>query len=189
MNDQPPDDRDERTSRSDRSDRAVDRGGDRATRREPGAPTAVGTATDRDSGLDRYLPDADVDSRWWYWIAAVPVYFVLLVVAAVVAFVAFAFGFALDVAGLGGLASLTNVLLFSVAAFVLALPGLVLAVLFPLAIYVDAKAVARSGSEWSPDAVLYGLVALAGVIVTNFVVSVPLAVYYLYLRHEHVGTP
>jgi hypothetical protein len=32
-------------------------------------------------------------------------------------------------------------------------------------------------------------VAVVAVLVTNFVLSVPLALYYLYKRHEEVGTP
>jgi hypothetical protein len=37
--------------------------------------------------------------------------------------------------------------------------------------------------------VLWGLLAVVAVLVTNFVLSVPLALYYLYRRHEALGTP
>jgi hypothetical protein len=62
--------------------------------------------------------------------------------------------------------------------------------MFPVAVYVDARALSDDpASSWSPDPLLYGLVALAGVVLTAFTVSVPLAIYYLYRRHVAVGTP
>ncbi|MFB6123262.1 MAG: hypothetical protein ABEJ78_07365 [Haloferacaceae archaeon] len=133
------------------------------------------------AAIDDYLPDATVDSGWWYWIAAVPVFFVLSAAFGVV-FVGTAV-LGLFVGDGGGV-----VLLF-VLAGLFALVGLVLSVLFPLAVYVDAKAVSAATVDWDPDPVLYGLVALAGVLMTAFVVSVPLACYYLYRRHGAVGVP
>ncbi|WP_101295077.1 hypothetical protein [Halegenticoccus soli] len=219
MSSPPPDDwdrEDERTDRSERSGHRSDQSDyrpDRATRAAESADSidstdsvesteraratpdeGTGRADPREreresGGLDRYLPDATVDSRWWYWIAAVPAYFVVTFLAAVGAFALFGLGFALDLAGLGGLASIGSFFAVAFAALLLGLAGVVIAVLFPIAIYVDARAVSRARLEWDPDPALYGLVALAAVIVTNFVVSVPLAVYYLYLRHKHVGTP
>jgi hypothetical protein len=144
-----------------------------------GPPT--GDAGDDATGVDDYLPDATVDSRWWYWIAAVPVFFVLSVAFAVV-FVATVF------LGLFLGEGVAMVVLFGLAGL-FALAGLVLSILFPLAVYVDAQAVSRADVDWNPDPVLYGLVALAGVVVTAFVVSVPLALYYLYRRHGAVGVP
>ncbi|MFB6072903.1 MAG: hypothetical protein ABEJ88_08040 [Halobacterium sp.] len=137
-------------------------------------------------------PDARTDSRWWYWVAAVPVYYVLASVVGVAAGV-FAFAFALAGGGLvgdpvavgafgvgGGLAFVAVVLL-------LVGLGMLLSVVFPLAIYLDADAVRASGGDWRPDATLYGLLGLAGVVAQPL--QVPLAVYYLYKRRQFQGRP
>lgn len=140
-------------------------------------------------------PDAEhdatpsrVDSNWWYWVAAVPLYYVLATVAGF-AFAVIAFGAALTgvaggepgiAVGLGFLGA------FGVAMLLVAV-GMLLSILFPFAIYVDAEAVERAGGDWQPDPALYGLLGLAGVIAQPL--QVPLAVYYLYKRHESVGRP
>lgn len=132
--------------------------------------------------LDEHLPAATVDSRWWYWIAAVPAFFVVSTLAGVFAFLIAVFGMVTDLAGF------TFLLFFGLFA-VFALAGLALSVLFPLAIYIDAKAIATADVEWTPDPVLYGLIAVVAVLMTAFTLSVPLALYYLYQRHRHVGVP
>ena len=142
------------------------------------------TTTDRTGGVGGLLPDASVESRWWYWIAAVPVYFAFSLVFGGLLFGVVFLGFWIDV----GLA-VSGLFVFAVAAFFLALPGLLLSVLFPVAVYVDARAVSEADVGWTPDPTLYGVVALAGVLVTAFTVSVPMALYYLYRRHEAVGVP
>jgi hypothetical protein len=154
-----------------------------------GPEAGVGSAEpDADAGdyedpLGDLLPYASVDSNWWYWIAAPLVFFVLSAVGGVLFFV----GFLFDVFLTGGL---LTVGLAVVAGGVAALVGLVLSVMFPVAVYVDARALSDDpASPWSPDPLLYGLVALAGVVLTAFTVSVPLAIYYLYRRHVAVGTP
>ncbi|AUV83650.1 hypothetical protein C2R22_20025 [Salinigranum rubrum] len=139
--------------------------------------------------LDELLPDADVDSNWWYWIAAVPAYLVVTLAGGVVAAVLFFSAALLDIVGLGGLASISTFVLFGGFAALLGLLGVVLAFMFPVAVYVDARALEREGGAWTPDPVLWGLLAVVAVLVTNFIVSVPLALYYLYKRHEAVGTP
>ncbi|WP_380680238.1 hypothetical protein [Salinigranum sp. GCM10025319] len=95
----------------------------------------------------------------------------------------------LDILGLGGLASLSVFVVFGGFAALFGLVGLAVAVGFPLALYVDARAIEAAGGEWRPDPVLWGLSAVVAVLVTNFVLSVPLALYYLYRRHEAIGTP
>jgi hypothetical protein len=90
---------------------------------------------------------------------------------------------------LGGLASLSAFVVFGGFAALFGLVGLGVAVGFPLGIYVDARAIEEAGGEWRPDPVLWGLSAVVAVLVTNFVLSVPLALYYLYRRHETIGTP
>jgi hypothetical protein len=139
--------------------------------------------------LDRHLPEAGVDSRWWYGVAAVPLYFLVTLVGGVVGAMLFLFAGLLDVAGFGGLASFSAFVLVAGIAALFGLVGVGVAVVFPVALYVDARAIERLDGEWTPDPVLWGAVAVVGVVVTNFVVSVPLALYYLYRRHETVGTP
>jgi hypothetical protein len=128
------------------------------------------------------LPRADVDSRWWYWIAAVPLYFVVSAALAGL----FLVGFLFDLFLTGGLLSLFGAAL---VVPVVGLVGLALAVLFPVATYVDARAVAEAGGEWTPDPVVWSLAALASVVLTAYAVSVVVALYYLYKRHGAVGTP
>ncbi|MDS0297315.1 hypothetical protein NDI76_00980 [Halogeometricum sp. S1BR25-6] len=136
-----------------------------------------------DDPIGDLLPYASVDSNWWYWIAAPIPLFVLSLVGGALFFV----GFLFDVFLTGGILTVGAMVVFGGLA---ALVGLVCSVLFPIAVYVDARALSDAPeSTWSPDPVLYGLVALAGVVVTAFTVSVPFGLYYLYRRHEAVGTP
>lgn len=161
-----------------------------ASRRDAPRNPPRSNAPDRDSSrrdvpandtFDGLLPDAGVDSRWWYWIAATPLYALASMLFGIFAFFAAFLGMVADI-------ELTIIVFPLLFVFVL-LPALVLTFLFPIAIYVDAKAVARADLGWNPDPVLYGLIALAGVILTGFTVSVLLALYYLYQRHKFVGTP
>jgi hypothetical protein len=152
-------------------------------------PAAETTTESLRRTLDGILPAADVDSRWWYWIAAVPAYFLVTFVGGAVAAAVFVFAGLLDVLGLGGLASFSTFVLFGGVATLFGLVGVIIAFGFPVGIYVDARAIEAAGGEWRPDPVLWGLVAVVAVLVTNFVLSVPLALYYLYKRHEEVGTP
>lgn len=198
----PPDDdpggRSDAETETEPAETATDR--DRTDRGdEIDAPSAARSASDDERGVrrggrgtvDALLPEATVDSNWWYWIAAVPVYFLLVLGLGVGAAFLFLFAFALDVAGLAGLGSVVVTLVATVAFVGLGLVGLVVAVMFPVATYVDARAVERAelGGDWNPDPALYALLALAAVLVTNFVLSVPFAVYYLYRRHQHLGRP
>jgi hypothetical protein len=132
--------------------------------------------------LDERLPALTPDSRWWYWIAAVPAYFLLSTLLAFGVFLLVLTGLALD-------SGITLFVLFVFAFLLIGLPGVVLSVLFPLATYADARAIAGADVEWTPDPILYGLLALAAVLMTAFTLSVPLALYYLYQRHRYVGTP
>lgn len=139
--------------------------------------------------LDTLLPEAGVESNWWYWVAAVPVYFLVALVGGVLAAIVFIFAGVLDIVGLGGLASVSTFILFGGVATLFGLFGVVIAIVFPIAIYVDARAIESAGKAWTPDPVLWGLLAVVAVLVTNFIISVPLALYYLYKRHEALGTP
>ncbi|MFB6091913.1 MAG: hypothetical protein ABEK02_02755 [Haloquadratum sp.] len=146
------------------------------------AATGRGTTREADDLVGDYLPRASVDSRWWYWIAAIPLYVVLGGVLAVLFVGALFFDLFLT----GGLLTLAGAF---VVVPVVGLAGLVLSILFPIATYVDARAIAESDASWTPDPLLWGLAALATVVVSAFTLSVVLALYYLYRRHVAVGTP
>jgi hypothetical protein len=148
---------------------------------QPSSGTAVGDL----------LPRASVDSKWWYWIAAVPVVALVGtgfgVLFGLLGVVGFLFGVGFD----AGALSVVPFVAVALAVVLVALVGGVLTLVFPVAMYVDARAITEAATdyEWRPDPALYGLVALVGAVTTTFVVTVPLALYYLYRRHESVGTP
>jgi hypothetical protein len=71
----------------------------------------------------------------------------------------------------------------------LVLLGLLLALLFPFAIYADAAAVADADVGWDPDPFLYGLLGAVGLFAGGAPVQPAVGLYYLYRRHQHVGTP
>jgi len=70
-----------------------------------------------------------------------------------------------------------------------ALVGLALSIMFPVGIYLDAKAVAAADVSWKPDAVLYLLVGAGSVVLSAFTLSAVVALYYLYRRNQAVGVP
>jgi len=134
-----------------------------------------------------------VGGRWWYWVAAVPLYYVA---ASVLGLMLGVFAFALAVGGVFtasagdvfaplsvGLGFATIVL----GALLLAAAGLLVSVAFPLAIYRDATALADADGDWNPDPGLYAVLGVAGVFLQPL--QVPVAVYYLFKRHESVGKP
>jgi len=131
----------------------------------------------------------DSVSNWWYAVAAVPIYVLVGIVGGVFAFVLFLFGIAVDVSGGMGLATGLVVALLTVGVIGYALTGLALSILFPVGIYLDAKAVSAAEHSWDPDAVLYLLVAVASVLLSAFALSAVVALYYLYRRNEAVGVP
>jgi len=137
-----------------------------------------------DDPLGDLLPRPGVGSRWWYWIAAIPLYVVVSAAFGLLFAVVALAGFGLGLEG--GLVGFGLLFAFVVA---LGLVGLVLTVLFPVATYVDARAVAASDASWTPDPLVWGLAALATVVLSAFTLSFVLAIYYLYKRHTAVGTP
>ena len=152
--------------------------------RADAAPESEAADPDFDDPVGGLLPRPGVDSRWWYWIAAIPLYVVIGgvfgLLFAVIALLGFGIGIDAGVVGFG--------LLF-VAVLVLGLAGLVLTIVFPVATYVDARAVAAADTSWTPDPLVWGLAALATVVLSAFTLSFVLAIYYLYKRHVAVGTP
>jgi hypothetical protein len=180
-------------------DAGGDGGSGNGRRTAPIAPTGGGP--DRDAGIGEGGDGDGVDSNWWYWVAAVPVYWVVATVGGF-AFALLALTFVVTGAGVGagvggGVAGEPTVgvgaglgiagLAFVAVALLLAFAGMVVSLVFPVAVYLDAEAVADARLGWEPDPALYGLLGLAGVVAQPL--QVPLAVYYLYKRHESVGRP
>ena len=128
------------------------------------------------------LPRAGVDSRWWYWIAAIPLFVVLGGLLAILFVGAFLFDLFLT----GGIATIFGAF---VVVPVLGLLGLVLSIMYPIATYIDARAIAESDASWTPSPLLWGLIALATVVGSVFTLSLVVALYYLYKRHVEIGTP
>ncbi|MBB6647305.1 hypothetical protein [Halobellus ruber] len=184
----PPDAGRDTRHRGGRSDAAADRAGgssgDGAVGDHGGSDAPDAGRSEFDDPLGDLLPRAPVDSRWWYWIAAIPLYVLFGAVFGVL-FV----GIALLGLGFGVEGGLVGFGLFFVLVVVLGLAGLVLTVLFPIATYVDARAIAASEAPWTPDPLVWGLAALATVVLSAFTLSFVLAVYYLYKRHVAVRTP
>lgn len=132
-------------------------------------------------------------SRWWYWIAIYPVFSLLAVPLAVLGLILFV-PLGVMTAPMGSDPALVGPLAFAIGALVIggiaiyALMGVVLTIMLPVALYIDAAELAESTVEWSPDPILYGVVGLLNFLAAPFI-GVIIAIYYLYRRHEFVGTP
>ena len=133
--------------------------------------------------------ETGVDSKWWYGVAAVPIYVLVGIVGGGFAVLLFLFGVAVDVGGGMGLATGLVVVLLTLGVIGYALAGLALSILFPVAIYLDAKEIAATDGAWEPDAVLYLIVAAASVVFSAFSLSAVVALYYLYRRNQAIGVP
>lgn len=114
------------------------------------------------------------DTRWWYWIAAVPVVYVLSIVV----------GFPFALVAMFGLDSAFAVFVF--VALFMVLPGIITSIVLPYALYRDIESL-PSDNGWHPDRDLYVLLGLVGIFVAG--VSPVVSLYYLYKRHEHLGVP
>lgn len=128
------------------------------------------------------LPLQVCDSRWWYWIAAVPLVYVLVFTALAVFVLPLIFGGSTVVFGLGE----SSVARLAVA---LALPTFLITLTLPYALYRDIGLLDEhdTATAWSPDRDEYAIVGAAGIFVTG--VSFVVSIYYLYRRHVHVGIP
>lgn len=133
----------------------------------------------------------EVDSRWWYWIAAYPLATLLVVpVMAVLAVVVLAPAVIISPNPMRGFAPGWMILLFAaVIVFVTLLLGLVIVfTMLPVALWFDASAINEAHLEWEPDPVVYALVSLLQFVVTPLV-GLVVALYYLYRRHQTLGVP
>jgi hypothetical protein len=117
-------------------------------------------------------------SRWWWWIAGLPLSVAFW--AMTVLWVSIA------TEGTGLLANPVR----SAAALVtvgLGMPILVIAAMFPVAVYYDGQVVERvAGIDWNPTYI--GAIA-AATLLTGPILSVPFACWYLWRRHLAVGVP
>ncbi|NIB98079.1 hypothetical protein [Halobacterium sp. R2-5] len=147
------------------------------------------------------MSELRVDSRWWYWVAAVPVVTAFwlvcsLWVAAVVVLVPEAV--VSDAAAV-----------VSIPAVALGVPALVAFLFLPLALWMDGRAVSAAGGDW-PDsgpndagiALLADLLVLAGAalffqgaaaaavgVLGGAALGTWVAVRYLRQRSDHVAMP
>lgn len=142
-----------------------------------------------------------VRSRWWYWIAAVPVVFVFWLVT--VAWVTFAI--LLEPSLLSFTSDSPVVHAVSVSLVAVGIPFAVLTVVFPFAVFQDTQAIHRAESGWEPPSGNYSLLGLLGLVaavtvgilmqsfsiavITGLVLSVPFALFYLRERHDNLGVP
>jgi len=147
------------------------------------------------------MSELRVDSRWWYWVAAVPVVTAFwlvcsLWVAAVVVLVPEAV-----------VSGTTDVL--SIPAVALGVPALVAFLLLPVALWMDGRAVGAAGADWvdgNSDAATVAAVAdllvLAGAVLffegstagavgvlAGAALGTWVAVRYLRRRSERVAMP
>lgn len=127
--------------------------------------------------------DDGVESRWWYWIAAIPVASVIGYVLMVLVILTAAPAVTTSSAELGAGFGVAFIALVAFGVFALAF-GL----MFPLAIYYDSRAVRDAGyEEWQPDPTFYAILGVIGLAVA--IVQLVVAVYYLTKRSQIVGQP
>lgn len=129
-------------------------------------------------------PSADeVESRWWYWIAAIPLASVIGYVLMVLVILTAAPAITTTGAELGAGFGVAFVALAAFGVF-----ALVFGLMFPLAIYFDAQAIREADlDEWKPDPAFFAVLGVIGLAVA--VVQLVVAVYYLTRRRQVVGVP
>ena len=134
-------------------------------------------------------PQLRVDSRWWYWVAAVPIYVLIGAIGSVLVAILLIGTIGLDILGGGGAFTGLASILLLIAGGIYGLAGLALLFLFPIGIYLDAKAISELPVEWDPDPILYGGLAALSALFSAFTLSLFVALYYLYKRHGAIGEP
>lgn len=123
---------------------------------------------------DAARPIDNTTSRWWYWLAAYPVYTIISLVGITT------WGFATQrpIAD-----TPQSLLVFLVAAGV----GSFLSFMVLFAFYFDSQAIRSADLAWQPKAKWYALGVIGGSLI--FVLSPLVVLYYLYQRRRHVGVP
>lgn len=118
------------------------------------------------------------ESRWWWWIAGLPIsvgFWGLTVIWLTIA---------TRGTGLLGDPLRSGAALATVG---LGIPLLVIAAVFPFAVYYDGQAVQTvTDLDWTP---IHLAVTAAATLLTGPVLSVPFACWYLWQRHLAVGVP
>ncbi len=144
--------------------------------------------------IDSEVPPLDVvDSKWWYLIAAYPIVFflfvpVFLIGGLLIAIPVIIMGPGIQPArGLVALGAIFGILL-AIIIVVMIMLTFALVVTFPIALYLDARAITDADIDWAPDPLLYGLLGVLQLIVTPLI-GIIIAIYYLYRRHQTVGVP
>jgi len=123
--------------------------------------------------------NAAPDSRWWYWIAAVPA-------SAGLWFLSFLWA-ALATASEGVATGGDPVgVAFGLSLLVGGVPLFVVAVLFPVGVFFDSRALRAAGFEW-PAPGRYALAAVGSLVVPP--VAVAVATHYVYRRRKRAGVP
>lgn len=162
--------------------------------RGPASPesTSLDTGRPERTPSDPEIPPLDVvDSRWWYWIVAYPVVALLIIPAILVlGGVALAPFFAISPDPQPAVGVVVGLLGIAIALLLLVtlLASLAVFVVFPVALYMDARVVSKADYEWKPDPVVYGLLGVLQFVVTPLI-GLLVALYYLFRRHEHLGVP
>lgn len=180
------DDRSDASTADDRSDQTSLGADPQADRDRPTAGSERQSTPAQSVGDD---PQLRVDSRWWYWVAAVPIYVLIGAIGSVLVAILLVGTIGLDILGGGGAFTGLASILLLIAGGIYGLAGLALLFLFPIGIYLDAKAIAELPVEWDPDPILYGGLAALSALFSAFTLSLFLALYYLYKRHGAIGEP
>jgi hypothetical protein len=94
-------------------------------------------------------------SDWWHIVAALPLYFPLALIA---------------------------ILLVGINPYIF---QIFLVLLYPVALYQDAKYVRQNSSNWRPGKIRYGLLGVL-VVLSAGILSLLVSPYYLYKRRSHL---
>ena len=143
------------------------------------------------------MPTDSTISHWWYGVALQPVTILLFVGL----FALVGTGVLQTAEAFSDAVKLLLLVVVSVPLIIVVIGGFIGGPLFPVALFMDARAVRRADLEWKPNPYLYAvlgltqLVALAGSRFVPFdrrilfLAAFTIAVVYLYRRHMHVGVP
>jgi hypothetical protein len=128
------------------------------------------------------LPPQVRESRWWYWIAAIPVLYVLVLAVLVVFVLPLILGESSRVFGFGEFVIARLAVGVALLAFLFTL-------MLPYALYRDIGLLNEYdiATAWNPDQTEYTILGAAGIFMSA--VGFGVSIYYLYQRHVHVGIP
>jgi hypothetical protein len=138
-----------------------------------------------------------ITSRWWYGVALQPITVLLFI-----GLFALVGTGVLQMAGtFPDAVKLFLLIVVGIPLLVIVIGGFIGGPLFPVALFLDARAVRRADLEWKPNPYLYAVLGLTQLVALIggrfvpfdrrilFVAAFVIAVVYLYRRHVYVGTP